>query len=321
MTPLRIGLVGVGSAGFQHAQALKLLRGHHAVLSAVVARTDPLQGLLHKLDILPVPRFDALADMLAAKVCDAVILATPDGAHRDQAIQCFASGHHVLVEKPLALSRADGLQILDAADQASCVLTCGYHLRHHAGHRVLRQNLESYIGRLRSIFIHWAWPDPSTSGWRASGQAARHWAMSALGTHCADLALWFAGGFPTHAASLLRQGSRSSLDLGAEVTVRFDSGVDAHLSVAVDYRSQSKLLLVGDLGSLECLKTLGSHGGGSIWITLQHYQGRIPYSSECPYAAQLRSFAREVAERDPSRQTSERLRQLANLWILDEVHP
>ena len=49
---------------------------------------------------------------------DAVIICTPNFAHKDAVIACVAAGKHVMCEKPLALSSAEAYAMVDAANDA-----------------------------------------------------------------------------------------------------------------------------------------------------------------------------------------------------------
>jgi predicted dehydrogenase len=57
---------------------------------------------------------------------EAVAIATPAATHLGIALQALRAGKHVLVEKPLASSYAEGLRLVEAAAQASRVLMCDH---------------------------------------------------------------------------------------------------------------------------------------------------------------------------------------------------
>ena len=56
----------------------------------------------------------------------AVAIATPAATHRDLALQALAAGKHVLVEKPLAASYADGLVLVKEAERRGLTLMCDH---------------------------------------------------------------------------------------------------------------------------------------------------------------------------------------------------
>jgi len=70
-------------------------------------------------------------DAVAASDVEAVSIATPDHLHRDPAVVMLGAGKHVLVEKPLATSVADGLLMVTAAEKAGVHLMVDFHARWH----------------------------------------------------------------------------------------------------------------------------------------------------------------------------------------------
>src|SRR5262249_5687900 len=141
-------------------------------------------------------------------------------------------------------------------------------LRHHAGHRIVRERLAELVGTVRTVHVQWAWPDPATSGWRARGQDAKFWALAALGTHGIDLAMWL-GGAPVERAAAITTPA-GEIDRAAEVSMALSNGVLAHVSVAVTHRSLPRLHVSGDRGEIEALGTLGARGTGEITYRAVH---------------------------------------------------
>ena len=291
---MRFGLVGLGDAGAHHARALAALTAAGRVeLVAVCARdASKLQQRRAALNlpgaVRALPSLDALLD---ADLCDAVILATPDGLHADQVVACAERGLHVLVEKPLALALPGAQRAVQAAKLRGVRLAVGYHLRHHAAHQLVISQREAWIGPLRALSLRWAWPDPATHGWRARGQDARFWSLAALGTHALDLCQWSAASAIRRVSGLTVPLLSEGVDQAAELTVEFASGVLAHISVAVTHRALPRVLWVGDRGEIECIATLGARGDGEIWHRpLRQPAQPIPFVGHDPYLAQLAAF-------------------------------
>ena len=69
---------------------------------------------------------DDLEVVLADERVDAVAIATPAGTHLDIALAAMRAGKHVLIEKPLAATYADGLRLVEEADRAGLVLMCDH---------------------------------------------------------------------------------------------------------------------------------------------------------------------------------------------------
>jgi predicted dehydrogenase len=313
---LHIGLVGLGDAGRQHAQALAQLDAAGLCKwTAICARDRVRVEAFRTAREVPehVACYVGLEELLDAGHCDALILATPDDVHAHQLRRCATRGVHALVEKPLATNLAAARSALELARTCQTVIRVGYHLRHHPGHRRVHAEREALIGPLRRVDIHWAWPDPATSGWRAQG-AGRFWSLAALGTHCIDLARWYVGSEPKRLAYLL--DPPMAIDRAAELTLGFGR-VAAHIGVSIAHRARSRLLLVGEHGEIECLGTLGSRGDGEIWVRELGDSSRraLEYEPQDPYRAQLESFIAEIH----AGTTTDVEGALANLAVLEAI--
>ena len=118
---LRIGVIGVGVMGSNHARVLTGLPG--AVLVGV-ADPDRKQAefVARTLGCTAVANVE---ELLALKV-DAITIAAPTHLHRDIALTCIARGIHVMVEKPIASSVEEGNQIIAAARRAGVTLMVGH---------------------------------------------------------------------------------------------------------------------------------------------------------------------------------------------------
>jgi predicted dehydrogenase len=69
---------------------------------------------------------DDLEVVLADERVDAVAIATPAGTHLDIALAAMHAGKHVLIEKPLAATYADGLRLVEEAERAGLALMCDH---------------------------------------------------------------------------------------------------------------------------------------------------------------------------------------------------
>src|SRR5262245_38131942 len=67
-----------------------------------------------------------LDEVLADDGVEGIAIATPPASHLPLALRAIEAGRHVLVEKPLATTAADGQRIVDAADAAGLVVMCDH---------------------------------------------------------------------------------------------------------------------------------------------------------------------------------------------------
>src|SRR5713101_5149552 len=114
---LRLGVVGVGVMGSNHARVLAELPGVEFV---GVADPDRRQAsfVAQALGCSAVDDFSTLLD----RGLDAVTIAAPTHLHHEIALACIARAIHVLVEKPIASSADEGRDIVGAARRAGVTL-------------------------------------------------------------------------------------------------------------------------------------------------------------------------------------------------------
>lgn len=121
----RIGLVGIGWwASFNHIPAVKA-NPHADVVAICDLDEDRLRVAGEHFGIAA--RYTDLDRMLADERLDGLIVSTPHVAHTAPAIAALRAGAHVLVEKPMATTAADGRAIARAAAESgrAAMVPCG----------------------------------------------------------------------------------------------------------------------------------------------------------------------------------------------------
>jgi 1,5-anhydro-D-fructose reductase (1,5-anhydro-D-mannitol-forming) len=107
-------------------------------------------------------------DQLLAGDIDAVYISTRNDQHLAEAVAAAEAGKHILVEKPMALSVADSLAMINAANSNGVVLAVNHHLPGSPLHATARRLVaEGRIGTLYSARINHAVLLPEhLRGWR-----------------------------------------------------------------------------------------------------------------------------------------------------------
>src|SRR6478752_16210 len=119
--PLRVGVVGVGVMGSNHARVFAGLPGTELVGVADPDRKQ-VDFVARTLGCVAVSDVNELLDLGV----DAITIAAPTHLHRDIALACVARGVHILVEKPIASSVEEGREIIAAARRAWLTLMIGH---------------------------------------------------------------------------------------------------------------------------------------------------------------------------------------------------
>jgi predicted dehydrogenase len=125
--PLRVGVVGVGYLGRFHALIYSRLDGVELV-GVVDARPETAEQVAAEAGCPAHGRAQDLLDRV-----DAVSIVVPTTAHLDVARPFLERGVHVLIEKPIAATVAEGREIVQLAAASGSVLQVGHLERFNAG--------------------------------------------------------------------------------------------------------------------------------------------------------------------------------------------
>lgn len=141
--PLKIGVVGVGHLGKEHARILASLPQAELV---GVCDIDPSKK--ERAELLQVPFYTDFRDLFG-KV-EAVTIATPTSTHAAVAREFLEAGIHTLVEKPITLLLEEADELLRLARERKCALQVGHIERHNPGFR----RIEQIARNIRFLEIH-----------------------------------------------------------------------------------------------------------------------------------------------------------------------
>lgn len=146
MSVVKVAVVGCGYWG-------KNLARNFAELGALSAIVDPNSDTAKfHANTHSVAAMD-MATALADDSIAGVVIAAPAELHKVLALEAIAAGKHVYVEKPLALSVADGEIMRDAAVKARVILMVGHLLQYHPVFVALREKVRAGdLGKLRYAY-------------------------------------------------------------------------------------------------------------------------------------------------------------------------
>jgi predicted dehydrogenase len=212
--PVRVGVVGVGIMGFNHARVLADLANVELVGVADPDRSQAMR-VGKALGCEAVASHKNLIDLGV----DAVIVAAPTHLHHPVALDCIAAGLHVLVEKPIAPTVEEGRQIVAAARTKGVRLMVGHVERFNPSVQTIKQAIKDE--RILSIGITRVGPFPP----RMSNVGV----VIDLAVHDIDLIRWFTESDIVEVQPQLSSVRATREDI-ALLQFRTASGVLAHIN-------------------------------------------------------------------------------------------
>jgi UDP-N-acetylglucosamine 3-dehydrogenase len=278
--PLRVGVVGVGVMGSNHARVFADLAGVKLVGVADPDRTprDTVAGTL------ACAAFPDVRELLAEGV-DAVTIAAPTHLHQELALHCIKRGVHVLVEKPIAPSVAEGRAIIAAARHAGVSLMVGHVERFNPTVEAIKDAIRAED--ILSIAITRVGPFPP----RMSNVGV----VIDLAVHDIDLIRWFTGSEIVEVQPQLSSALAEREDI-ALLQFRTASGVLAHINTNwltpfkarnVTIATRNKYIM-GDLLTRQVTECFGFQPDGSY--SMRH----LSVGHAEPLRAELQAFVAAI---------------------------
>jgi predicted dehydrogenase len=132
MKSVAVALIGAGNRGrFVFGRYAQRHPDRMRVVALAEPREDRRRVTAAEHGLPAEHVFDDWRMLFAAGLeLDGVIIATGDTDHVEPALEAFARGHHVLLEKPIALDAADCVRVVEASERAGRILQIGHVLRY-----------------------------------------------------------------------------------------------------------------------------------------------------------------------------------------------
>src|SRR5713226_8536011 len=190
----RFGIVGCGVIGPVHAEAIASLPDAQLV-SVVDLNPEKAQKLASQYGATP---YTHLQQMLDHERVDVVVICTPSGLHGELACQVMRSGRHVIVEKPMEISREAIDEMLQVQQETEVKLAViSQHRFDPASQQVHDLLEEQAFGRLvlgNAIVPWWRSQEYYDSGsWRGTWKLDGGGVLMNQSIHSIDLLQWFMG--------------------------------------------------------------------------------------------------------------------------------
>ena len=287
--PLRAGLLGLGMMGRHHARLLREIDGIQLV--AVADPAGDTHGVAAGMDVLPD------VDALAAAGLDIAVVAVPTRFHASAASTLASAGIHVLVEKPIADSSAEGEALADLFEARGLVGAVGHVERFNPALQQLRARLaEGEIGDVYQIATRRQSTFPARIG--DVGVAKD------LATHDIDLTAWVAqSSYDAVSAQTAFKSGRSHEDMITIAGRLSDGSVVNHLINWLSPMKERVTVITGERGTFiadTATADLTLHRNGTAaleWESVSTFRGvsegdvtRFAFAKREPLRAELEAF-------------------------------
>jgi 2-hydroxy-4-carboxymuconate semialdehyde hemiacetal dehydrogenase len=237
MKTIRVALAGAGAFGTKHLDGIKNIAGVE-VVSVIGRRLDQTQEVASQYGIKHVTT--ELAESLALKEVDAVILCTPTQMHASQTMACLNAGKHVQVEIPMADSWKDAQAIIDTQKKTGLVAMAGHTRRFNPSHQYVNQKIKSGQFKIQQLNVQTYFF--RRSNMNAKGQA-RSWTDHLLWHHAAhtiDLFTYQCGS-PVVKANAVQGPIHPTLGIAMDMSIQLLAANGAICTLSLSFNNDGPL--------------------------------------------------------------------------------
>jgi len=234
---IKVALAGAGAFGIKHLDGIKNIAGVE-VVSLISRDLEKTKEVAARYGIAHVST--NLADSLALKEVDAVILCTPTQMHAEQSIACMKAGKHVQVEIPLADTLKGAQEVVTLQKQTGLVAMCGHTRRFNPSHQYVHREIKAGRFNIQQL-------DVQTYFFRRSNMNAlgqpRSWTDHLLWHHAAHTVDLFAYqcGSPIVQANALQGPIHPALGIAMDMSIQLKAASGAICTLSLSFNNDGPL--------------------------------------------------------------------------------
>lgn len=271
---IRFAVVGCGHIGKRHAEMITREAG-----AELVALCDIRPEKELGIEAYRVPFTRDLEELLGMELdIDVLNVCVPNGLHASIAIRAIETGHHVVIEKPMALTRTDAERIIHAAQVHHRQVFCVMQNRYSPPSVWIKEMVESgLLGTIYSVQLNCYWNRDERyykpGGWHGDA-ALDGGTLFTQFSHFIDILYWLFGDIrdvQARFSDFNHQGLTDFEDSGI-VTFHFVNGGIGSLNFSTsawDKNMESSLLIVAENGSV---KIGGQYMNEVTYCHINHYE-------------------------------------------------
>jgi len=271
---IKFAVIGQGHIGRRHAEMIR--RNRHSQLVAVC---DILPKEQTENAEIEAPYFLSIDDLLAAGLdIDVVNICTPNGFHAEYAIKSLRKGYHVVIEKPIALTKKDAEKILATSLEMSRHVFCVMQNRYSPPSVWLRQIMdERRLGKIFMVKLDCYWNRDEHYYTKKNWHGDQYLDGGTLFTqfsHFIDIMYWLFGDITNIRGNFADFNHQKLTDFEDSGSVTFDfinggMGTLNYSTSVWDTNLESSITIIGEKGTI---KVAGQYMNEVVYCHVKDYQ-------------------------------------------------
>ena len=249
MSIVRWGILSTADIGMSKVTPA-IQKAHNCDVVAIASR-DVQRAADAALQLGIPAAYGTYEELLDSDDIDAVYIPLPNDMHAEWTFKAAEAGKHILCEKPLAMSSAQGLEMASACDDAGVKLQEAFMYRHHPTwvdvvHRVRSRE----IGRLQSVQSAFSYfnDDPRNIRNRMENGGG---AMMDISCYNVNLSRLLFDAEPVRIESVVRRDPEMGIDIVSSAILEFEGGGQSSFTCSTRAEDYQRVHIFGSEGRIE----------------------------------------------------------------------
>lgn len=253
---IKFAVVGCGHIGKRHAEMIA--RNTECELVGLVDVKDPATLGIEEFKV---PFFATIDELLQSDLeIDVINVATPNGFHAEQGMKILESGRHLVIEKPMSLTKTDSEKLIFKGLQKHKQVFCVMQNRYSPPSVWLKELLDAgTLGKVFMVQINCYWNRDDRyykpESWHGKGDLDGGTLFTQF-SHFLDLMYWYFGDIKNIQAKFADFNHKDLTDFEDSGFVSFDfvnGGMGSiNYSTSIwDKNLESSITVIGENGSVK----------------------------------------------------------------------
>lgn len=260
MDKVRLGIIGIGNMGSGHLKNILEGKVPEMEVTAVADRQEGRRAWAKENLPEAVVIFEEGKDLIAAGVCDGVLIAVPHYQHPELTIDAMNHGLHVMCEKPAGVYTKQVREMNDAAQKCDRVFGMMFNQRTNCIYRKMHELVTSgelgAIKRVNWIVTDWYRTQSyyDSGSWRATWDGEGGGVLLNQCPHNMDLIQWICG-MPSKVQAFCHNGKWHDIEVEDDVTAYLEypnGATGVFVTTTADAPGTNRFEITLEMGKLVC---------------------------------------------------------------------
>lgn len=240
--------------------------------------------------------YDNYQDLINDSNLDIIYIPLPNTLHKKWVFKTLEQNKHILCEKPLGINAAEVKEMIQKAEQESCILIEGFMYRYQPFIKKLKEIIEKEIGELRFLDINLCYkstrPDDDIRFNKEIGGGS----LYDVGCYTVDLARLLINKNPIEVYNIFYKDTKNKVDHSGKAVLSFENDITVDLNYSFNSFSYKDFTALGSKGKVivnDLFEWFPQNKRTIELITDEHHK-KINFKAKNPYVLEIEGIYEHI---------------------------